>query len=776
MPSRPCGRLWILLGCLCLAGAGGCGSRNPSYFPYLFPPGFIRQTHAKPSGEGYFEDFDPHAIELVVRPLSGTSPVRSERVLIATVYDEKGQPRRHRRVEWMLEGAGNIVEVDESGYLGCRGYKVDNRYAVSYTDYLEHRFTRGNNDPTDDFVIRPGQSWCVITAAVEGDTHVTVYAPEIANWQKSKVFINHHWVDAEWTFPPPAARRTGTDHTFITSVYRHTDHQPLAGYRVRYRLLDGPPAVFTRSRGPEQVAVTDLSGNAVATLAQLQPSAGVNRVAVEIIRAPDPTASSGVGIVIGQGESQVSWQAPILGMKIDSPPAPLLGQEIPCSLIVSNTGLVETRSMTVRAPIPEGVRVVRSDPPATVEGNLLVWTLGDLKGQQNRKLEVVFQPTKLGPVPLQANLVTEEGLRAESKLNIQVTQPGLKMTVGGPTSGLIGVPVTYQIKVSNPGTAPTSDVLLKASFDAGLEAPDVRANPIELKLPQPLAPGEERVVPLTLVPRQAGKLWLRLAGTGSTNLTAQGEHAVTVQDARLAIKITGPQVRYVDRPVQWDVLVSNPGQTPLIETVIRAVLPAEVEFTSASENGQLQGREVSWQVGALKAGEQKHLQLTTRCASPAEKAVLKAQASATVTGFTPAPESGPPVRAETQETLEIRGLPAFRLEVTDETDPVQVGAQTNYRIEVNNQGSLRGNQVEIVATIPPQLRVLSATGPTVYRQEGNKVIFAPKDGLEPKETWTYGIRVEALQPGDVRFKVELKAGTLSQPVVKEQSTAIYPRQ
>src|SRR5262245_5802271 len=74
----------LLFATLTLAVAG-CGStHNPSYFPYLLPPGDIEQTHAKPPGKGYFADFDPHARCLVVRPVEGTSPVRSQVVLIAT--------------------------------------------------------------------------------------------------------------------------------------------------------------------------------------------------------------------------------------------------------------------------------------------------------------------------------------------------------------------------------------------------------------------------------------------------------------------------------------------------------------------------------------------------------------------------------------------------------------------------------------------------------------------------------------------------------------------
>src|SRR5207302_6065436 len=144
----------------------------------------------------------------------------AHQVLLATIYDEKGDPRRKRRVEWMLEGAGNIVEVDESGCTAGRGYKVDNKYAVSYTDMGEHRITRGNADPNDDFMVRPGQSWCVISSAVEGDTQVTVYAPEINNWDHNKVVVTTHWVDAEWSLPSPLAARVGGEQALNTTLFR----------------------------------------------------------------------------------------------------------------------------------------------------------------------------------------------------------------------------------------------------------------------------------------------------------------------------------------------------------------------------------------------------------------------------------------------------------------------------------------------------------------------------------------------------------------------------
>src|SRR5262249_9650141 len=219
---------WCVLltaGLILSAGCSGV-SRNPSYSPSRF--GELAATPLVPDGLGHSANLDHHGCHIECYPLEATNPVHTQHVLIATVFDEHGQPRRDRRVEWMLEGVGEIVEVDGGSLVTGRGQKVDNKYAVSYTDYFEHRISRNNGNPNDDFVIHPGQTWCVITSAVEGDTHVIAYAPEVPSWDKHKVFVTKHWVDAEWVFPKPAVNRFGTTHVFTTKVYRHSDGQPLA--------------------------------------------------------------------------------------------------------------------------------------------------------------------------------------------------------------------------------------------------------------------------------------------------------------------------------------------------------------------------------------------------------------------------------------------------------------------------------------------------------------------------------------------------------------------
>ena len=747
---------------LAIAVQAGCmgGTSNPTYFPHF---GFFQdivRTHPKPGGPAYFSDFDKHACRIECYPLEATNPVHTQHVLIATVFDETGQPRRGRRVEWMLEGVGEIVEVDESGWLPGRGYKVDNKYAVSYTTYFERHISRNNGNPNDDFVIKPGQTWCVVTSALEGDSHVVAYAPEIANWDKHKAFVVKHWVDAEWVFPKPAINRYGTTHVFTTKVYRHSDGQPLAGYRVRYKILDGPPAVFVASRTQTEDAITGIDGAANVTIAQVAPAAGVNRIGIEIIRPPE--SGNGVGMIIARSETRKEWVAPQVHLNKSGPAAVAVGQEIPYTLTITNHGQVETKTVTVRDFMPKNAKYLRSDPPASVEADQLIWTLGELRQDQSRTINVVFQSEAQGTVTNRATLTTEEGQTDEKQMVTQVTVPQIKLAKTGPDTAVKNVPITFQLTVSNPGTGPATNVLIQDRFDKGLEH-ESKANPIELPVGT-LGAGETRTFTLALTPRVTGRLVNEATVTADGGLKDSAQHAVTVQEAQLSLKQVGPSKRYAGRPATYVITVTNPGETTLNNVVVREQLPVELTFKNADANGQLNGGAVVWALGSLKPQESKVVQVTAICSQLTPAAVALATATAE-----------PGLQAQDKSTIKVLGLPGFRVEVVDLLDPVPVGGKTTYKIDVTNQGSLAGDQVKIVARIPEQMTFLTASGPVKYAVEesGRRVVFEPINGVAPGKKLTYTVDCRADKVGNAVFHLEMSAAALSKPVEEQEPTTIY---
>src|SRR5207244_2783334 len=141
---------------------------------------------------------DPQAVTLIVTPLESTSAVGTQSLIVATIADSDGQPRQNRRVEWRLSGAGSIVEVDEG--LNGRGRKVDDRVAIGQTVPVAQTLRR---DGGEELRIQPGQSWCVISSAVEGDSVISVTAPEIVEPSARSVTVTRHWTEADWRFPAP---------------------------------------------------------------------------------------------------------------------------------------------------------------------------------------------------------------------------------------------------------------------------------------------------------------------------------------------------------------------------------------------------------------------------------------------------------------------------------------------------------------------------------------------------------------------------------------------
>jgi uncharacterized repeat protein (TIGR01451 family) len=757
--------LMLLAACLCGAASGCFGvTQNPSYFPYYLPFGDVIQTHAKPPWPGYYANFDPKAIRLVVQPLEATSQVRTQYVVLATVYDDKNVPRRGRRVDWTVDGPGSIVEVDESGVFPGRGYKVGTKQAVSYTSYHENRLTRGNANAADDVMVRPGQTWCVVTSPEEGDTHLTLVAPGIYDWDRRVVHAVIRWVDATWEFPPPARARFGTEQVLVTKVFRATDRRPLKGYEVRYKILDGPPAQFKQNGAQEFTALShDLTGIAQATLVQAAPSAGINRVSIEIVRPPDPSTPSGAGVPIVRTETTVEWQAPNVALSHSAAPSVGLNQEIAFTTKATNSGTVESSFLTITEPVPEGLEFVRAQPPAARLGESYAWTFGVLAPGQEHTVQAVYRARRAGTIHSLALLTTAEGQKDQKEAVVQVSTPQLTMALDAPLTGAVGTPIPFTLTLNNPGSGPLDEIFLVAKLPPGLEYADPagkgwkESDTLSVKVPG-LAAGQSRAEKLELRPARAGRYNVLVTATAS-GLSAQAERTVDVTEPKVSFEINGPQKRVVGRPAEWQLSVSNPTGAPLSNVVVRDRLPPELEFQTAPQGGVFQNGEVVWNIGTLMPNEKRVLDLVTLASRPA--ALAEHRAEVTADGL----------RREAKATIEIEGKAALTANLSALNNPVEVGKTVVYRLEIINQGSAPLNRIEITAS-SEELKPVKAQGPSRETIAARTVKFDVVNGVQPGSKVTYFIECEAEKAGDARLKVEVTSEITPQALVREEATRI----
>jgi uncharacterized repeat protein (TIGR01451 family) len=330
-------------------------------------------------------------------------------------------------------------------------------------------------------------------------------------------------------------------------VLRTADHQPLANYRVRYRVLDGPSAFLLPTREKEAVAVTDQSGRAAISLGQPTAAPGTSRVSIEVIRPGDP-ASGGGDVVVGRGETTVEWQAAQLSLSVALPQVADPGQDIPLSLTVANAGQVATQPLTLRQPLPTGMKLIGSDPPAVIDRGYLVWQLPALPGGGQHKVTAMLRADGMGTVSTSAYVFTADGLRAEAQASTRVAAGQLQVEVKGPAQVLVNDAVEHEVALTNPGGAAVANATLLAQFDAGLEH-ETKANPLQLPL-GPVGPGETRTVKLVLQAKQPGTMNVQVTAQGDGGFSARADHAVTVRQPRLTLQVSGPASRAPNVPTR----------------------------------------------------------------------------------------------------------------------------------------------------------------------------------------------------------------------------------
>jgi len=747
-------QLLIMLG---LVLSPGCRWHYPH--SATLPPGPVTRTHAKPMEGGYYTNFDPWAAEIVAEPVESLNPVQTQHVIVARVLDRDGLPLPNRRVEWMIaEGSvGDFVEVDESGWRSSRGHKVDNHYAITHTNNCDHVLTRGTDDPSDDVYLKKGDTWVVITSPIEGVSHVTAYAPGIYDWNKHKVFVTKQWRDVEWDWPPDATNPVDTTHVMTTEVRKHSDGTPLEGYVITYEIISGPDARFDEGGGKLATVLTDAAGRASVTLVQNAPMEGTNEVKIDIVRPAD--GCCGPEVRLATGVATKTWLAPRIEITKNATPEAQVGENFTYEIVVSNPAQVAANDVVVSDTLPDGISYVSSSPAAQTQGQSLSWSLGTIGGGQSASIGITVTGTRTGKFQNCATVQAAMGLSDRACDDTIITAPALQLEKECPAEVVLCDEFEYRLVVRNTGDGPAGGVRIRDPLPSGLQTTDGKRI-VEFDAGT-LAAGEAKQATVMVKAHQPGSFTNVATATGDAGLTAEASCTTKVTEPVLAVSKTGPAMRFVGRPVEYNITVTNSGDTPANNTILTDTVPANSQFTAASDGGQFNQGTVTWNLGNLAPGGSRAVTLT-----------LVARTRGTIRNTAVATAACAEARGEAE--TQIEGIPAILLEVVDVEDPIEVGENMTYVITVTNQGSADGTNIGIEVSLPPELDYVSAQGPTAGSAQGKQISFAPLPNLAPRAKATYRVVTKATGTGDVRLGVQMTSSEMSGPPVQEtESSRIY---
>jgi uncharacterized repeat protein (TIGR01451 family) len=449
-------------------------------------------------------------------------------------------------------------------------------------------------------------------------------------------------------------------------------------------------------------------------------------------------------------------QSPVVYLEKIGPATVPLGKPMAYEVVARNTGSVVVFNVHVEDELPSGAHFVGSTPAPDVQGEHLLWNLGMLEPGAERRIKIEMMPGAEGELVSRATAT----FSASSAVATRVTRPQLTVSVTGPQRAMVGDPAAFLIQVANVGTGPATNVVVHDNLPSGLWHEQGQHIDADIGT---LAPGESKTLNLQATAVKVGPQSNEAVVTADEGIRATAQAPLSITEAMLALHVSAPHRRYLNREAEFTVEVSNPGSAPAQNVRVMGVLPEGLEFVSASDDAVYEAatRKLTWKLGTLASGDKRKYSLKTFAKGPGD---LSSHAIARA-------DRG--LEAKSEATVHVEGIPALVLDISVQDDPIEVGKETTYEIRVRNQGTAAAIGSQIAAAVPVGMAARDAAGPTAGVIQGQQVVFEPLAKLAPGGNVIYRVRAVGQQPGDLRFKVQLTAEHLSQPMHEERSTRVY---
>lgn len=427
-------------------------------------------------------------------------------------------------------------------------------------------------------------------------------------------------------------------------------------------------------------------------------------------------------------------------------------------LQVCNLTNAELQNVVVTSESTNNLEITSSNPQASrgADGSPQ-WVLGSLGPNQ---MEIITVTGRAGATGISSNCVTatfNNFLCAETK----VVEPALALKKTATPEVTVCDPIEIVYVVTNSGTGACGNIVVTDRLPEGLTLVD-GGTTVTFNAGT-LAAGQSKEQRVSVKAARPGRYSSAASATSDCGADAQAAPTTTVvRQPKLAIEARCNERIFLGRNVTFTFDVTNSGDAACENTVVSATLPSGSTFVSADNGGRLSGNTVVWNVGTVSAeGGERTVSMVVQ---PTGIGTLRSSATAECV-----------CAAQVSDTCETRveGIPAILLEVIDSNDPIQIGEEVTYVIQVTNQGSANGTGIRIVCEVPEQETFVSAGGATAGTLSGRTVTFAPLPNLPPKARAEFRVTVRANASGDVRFLTSMTSDQFERPVQETESTNLY---
>lgn len=329
-----------------------------------------------------------------------------------------------------------------------------------------------------------------------------------------------------------------------------------------------------------------------------------------------------------------------------------------------------------------------------------------------------------------------------------VQSPQLTIQKSAPKEIQVGKPAVFRVTIRNTGTAPACQVEIHDQVPRGTRLLNTmpqarRGTRGELVWTLgTIRPGEEAKVEMQLMPTTEGEV----GSVATVHFGADVSVRTIATRPQLVVESVAPKKIMIGDQVTLSITVSNPGTGTATGVVLEERIPSGLQHPAGSE--------LEYHVGDLKPGESRTLDL-----------LLVASRAGSVTNRLTARGDGN-LRVENNYDMEV---------VAPQLDIAVAGPkrrylerQATYEFSVSNPGTAAAREVELVASLPPGLKFVSANNAGYY-EESSRTVRWRLEELPANETGSVELVTLPLEAGQHALRIR---GTAQKGLVAEKEQPV----
>jgi uncharacterized repeat protein (TIGR01451 family) len=447
-----------------------------------------------------------------------------------------------------------------------------------------------------------------------------------------------------------------------------------------------------------------------------------------------------------------------------APAEATIGEPLIYSIEISNNGETNASEVIVEDRIPTGCKLVGTIPQAELIGSKILWRLGRLPAKSDQKLLIKVIPLEEGEIGSVAtvNFVAEVSTSTSVR---PAAEPDIKLEVKNRGTAKVGENVLFRFRIANEGSVDAQDVSLQDIVPVGFEHPAGKDVTYEIgELPA----GKAVDIELELTAVSPGQHINRAIVKSGKDSKVETAAAVEVVEAK-GLTIQSPPSRPppVGQKTSHDIRVTNESSQPIRGAAVNVILPQELAFVSASDNGSFTkaSNSIRWNLPVVKPNETVTLSTTV---IPRTYGVHRSRVQLI--------QPDQPME-QSDSLVEASGIPALRL--TLENAPATVLPSEDFVVDfsVVNKGTGPDSNVQFTLVLPTGVDFVSARGPVRNLPPkaavgGRAVSFATIPEIGERASVDFQVTLRSRNAGQPKIRAEVRSDQLNDAVATEAAIEI----